>query len=299
MSHAKSHFQNRTEAHSRQIAWNGLQLSLPSKWDVIVSAPRHLLIEQDFKPVVEIRWELDGPATVEHVVKSLRKSADKSSRDTIGKIPLPKEFSALATKRGASGLSWNSEASLNCLLWTCKNTNATIICRLFDACKVSTSRIIDLLLTITFQKSETTSQLWSVQDFKLSVPSSFQFVDYTFAPGLTRLAFQNRNMNLQICRLAPALERLASHPLKSILAALQGDVDAGEVIQDEPMLLETCSYPTLIQQLRMRLKRNKPFQWGRIWHVEEHNRILALTAESIRPFELDTVHEICSQYEII
>lgn len=151
---------------------------------------------------------------------------------------------------------------------------------------------------ITFPNSINDSQLWAIQDITISLPSVFQFRDYTFAPGLTRLAFHSTQIHLQVCRLAPARERLAAHSLRDILENLQGETIADAILQNQPAVFETVTSPSLWQQMRMRLKRSKPFQWGKIWHVEESNRILAVTAESIRPIELDTVHKICKQYEI-
>ncbi len=273
-------------------------MSLPAGCDVIVSAPRHLLIEQEFKPVAEIRWE-PGGHSIESILKAVRKSTSKLSHDTLCEIPLPDAFKCLTDDRHAKGLSWTGEKKLDCLFWKCKRTDTTLICQIFRQNKVTPSSLVDFLISIKFTEPENGNQIWSVQDFKLTIPADFQLKDYTFAPGLTRLAFHNHDMNVNICRLAPARERLAAHPLKEILHTLQGKVKTTDVLENTPDVYESGNFPTLWQQLRVRLQRNKPFQWGKIWHLEKHNRILAITAESNRPLELDTVHKISAQYEII
>lgn len=57
----------------RTIGWNGLTLSCPEKWETIVSGKRHLLFEEDFAPIFELRWQNNNKSSADSILRNLQK----------------------------------------------------------------------------------------------------------------------------------------------------------------------------------------------------------------------------------
>lgn len=279
----------------RQIGWNGIVFSVPADWEVIVNGPKHILVEHDFRQILEIRWERSGPQTAEVAVNRITKSVSKISGTEATRVELQKPFCQLKKLKNAKGLSWGNDQQLSAISWLSENEEILFVCHLHHCSGIAVQPVAKLLESIQLQTAG--NHLWSIQDFRLELPQSCNFIDYTLAPGLTRLGFCDNDIHLQFCRLAPASERLATHSLSEILNALQGKIDNSEVIQSNDSIVEHMNSPSTIQQILARLRRKRPFQWGRIWHLSEHNRLLAVTAESIRPININTVHQYCLNYE--
>ncbi len=281
------------------ISWNGLQCALPRSWEVIVSGPCHLLIEHDFHPVMELRWEQAGDNINTDIFEIIRRSFAKTTDTVITKVVLPKEFSPLTQQYTLIPVSWEPGNRLNGLLWQCSLCGTVIFCNIAAHPNISWAQLEPVLNSICCHSESDEAAFWSIQDFQLHIPRSFSFSDYTFAAGLSRLAFHGDDLDLQLCRLAPAAERLSGNSLSQLLSTLQGDLVNEEILTNTATLHERKNAPHTAHQLLTRLRRRNPFCWGRIWHNEKANRILAVTAESKRPIDLKTVHSISSRYEIV
>lgn len=287
-----------TPASKRRIGWNGLTLTLPISWEVIVSGESHLLIEHDFKPVAEIRWEKVEEWSQDNIFETIRRSFATSEKD-VQRISLPKPYAALAHQHRAAGFSWNGEKQLSGLLWQCAICDTVVFCHLFRHPETGSAEVASMLESVHCHLDNGAQPFWSIQDIHLTLPRSFRFSDYTFAAGLSRLAFNDGDLYLQFCRLAPAVKRLEKNPLVQLLDTLQGGLVPEEILADSPQIYECRNRPSASQRLLTRLRRQRPFRWGRIWHDAPHNRLLSVTAESVRPIDLNTVHRICAHYEII
>jgi hypothetical protein len=285
--------------NTRDIRWNGLQCTLPQPWDVIVSGPCHLLIEHNFQPVIEIRWEQVASSSGKDFFEIIKSSFARTTETTITKVDLPKDYSTLARQHTPTAVSWEPGVSLNGLLWQCSFCDTVIFCHLIPHPDISPAHLAPVLESVCCHTEKDEPAVWSIQDFQLQIPNFFSFSDFTFAAGLSRLAFRSDTLHLQFCRLAPAAERLRGNSLCQLLNTLQGDLFNEETLINTPALHERKNTPHTAHQLLTRLRRRNPFCWGRIWHDKETNRILAVTAESKRPIDLNTVHSICSHYEIV
>jgi hypothetical protein len=283
----------------RHRGWNGLRCTLPEFWDAIVSGPFHLLIEHDFHPVMEIRWEQVTDNSNKDLFEIIRRNFARTTETTITKVDLPKEFSALAQRHTLTTVSWEPSGRLNGLLWQCSSCSTIIFCNITPHPDISLAQLRPVLESVCCHPENEDLAFWSIQDFQLHIPRSFSFSDYTFAAGLSRLAFRGDGLHLQFCRLAPATERLRGNSLSQLLSTLQGDLVDEETLMNTPTLHERKNMPHTAHQLLTRLRRRNPFCWGRIWHNVEANRILAVTAESKRPIDINTVHSISSHYEIV
>lgn len=285
-------------AGQRLIGWNGLHLTLPVSWEIMVKGPRHLLVESDFAPVLEIRWDTGGNDSLDDIIATARQRFADVQPD-VRRICPPESFAALSANTDIAWLSWHGENHPDGLLRQCPDCGTVILCRLFHHRHGMASRIAEVLASVQCHPHPGASPLWSIQDFQLSLPPGFAFIDSTFAAGLSRLAFSGNGLYLQFCRLAPAAARLAAYSLPQLLGTQLGGPLPEDIITNSLMIYECRNKPSTSCRLLSRLRRARPFRWGRIWHDAPHNRLLTVTAESTRAIDLNIVHELCLSYEIV
>lgn len=284
---------------TRQRGWNGLQFTLPEGCEDIVSGARHLLIEKDFLPVMEIRWELPegkkSTASVKSVVRQLKKSSPDNFRETTP----PQYIAEFARKKAVYSLQTDGAGDEISLIWQCTTCRTLILCRVYSQRAVSRNDIATTLQSISCHQQNDTPALWSVQDFRLHIPTGYHLDSYSFQAGLTRLLFKDKIARILFCRMAPASDRLADMSLERLLCSLHDrlSIDNIEVCTENTANVSTS--PSLMAQILLRLKRQKAFCRGMIRHDQASNRILALITESNRPIEQEFIQAIFSQYEII
>ncbi len=283
---------------TRLIGWNGLQFHLPLTWEVIVSGPCHLLIEYDFAPVLEIRWHTGGNSTPENIFETTRRHFS-STKSNVSKITIPKPYAIFAKRNGVTAVSWHDDNHLDGLIWQSEVSRTVIFCHLFRHTEASSKEVTALLESLQCNVGIPVPCTWSIQDFTLNLPTGFRYIDSTFKAGLSRIAFTNDNLQLQFCRLAPAATRLTTNSLPQLLSTLLGDVSMDETLIDKESLHECQNNPSTFRQFLSRMRKQRPFHWGRIWHDSQNNRLLSLLAESKHPISLNTVHNLCTHYEII
>jgi hypothetical protein len=281
---------------SRRLAgWNGLQFSHPVDWEVIVAGPRHLLIEHNLSPILEIRWEPGGKSSSEQVIQAATSRLAEKKR-TVQKIAPPALFQSLELG-DLSGLSWHADHALDGLIWQCPACATVLFVHLHRQTEPTAVGL--LLQSLRCHQAALEDGLWSIQDFRLTLPPEFTFVDHTFAAGLSRLAFAGRDLRLQFCRLAPATDRLTRNTLGELLTSMLGNRDRTELLTDSPTLCEIRTNPTAARRLVARLGRKPVFQWGRIWHKQQQNRLLTLIVESNRPLHPANGDHLAQRYEIV
>ena len=296
----------------RRIGWNNIQLELPSGWETIVSGDRNLLIEQNFKPLIDLRWEKDNSGRdLSDVFLSIQNVLGKRSGCPVDKVDVPDELARLASQTGCIAFSWaatagpqcqDSEQKINGVLWRCPDCDTIVIGQLYNHPTIGLNALVSALASIRCHQDDadaSDSSYWSIQDIKLTLPASCRMSAHSFQAGLTRLTFQENDMQLHFCRLAPARQRLQQGPISQLLTNLLGKDSEYQGLHESSHLYECISSPPLTQQMLKRLKRQHPFRWGRIWHDEGSNRLLSVIAESSHPIDLEKVHRLCDKYEII
>ena len=281
----------------QQIAWNGALITIPVSWEPHVAGVRHLIFEKDFQPLAEIRWE-DGSKYHERNFSTVLKKFKKQTATKIydGKpqkqwLPFDKIFETLC-------YTSTDGHTIDGGIWFCLKSKTLILFQLFPAKSEKSFKILSFLSTLSFldRKQETE---WRIQDFSLVTPPLFTLSSYTFAPGLTRLSFTAPDLDVQICRLAPADSRLAIQSLEQILLTLAGLSKVPAEIIEESYACKAQRSPTIWQQIRLRLRREKPFADAKLWHDTSSNRLLAVVLSSRRPIPTDLIETLCQHYEII
>jgi hypothetical protein len=257
---------------------------------------QHLVFEEDFEPVLQIRWKNIGNLTDKSWSKKSSEwwhNLDLTSREAT----LPPELGTLNTTftyvryyRGKGPM----ESGGICY---CRHCNTVIIFQQLSTTGSAIEKIAKALCSISCHGDDQT--LWKIQDFTLKTPAETHLTDYTFKAGLSRLSFSANNYSLQVCRLGQAATRLAKESLESILFTLAGTRELQIDLASDDMTCHASRCPGLVKQVLLRMRKEKPFIESRIWQVPEHDRLLACFISSTRPISEGDVNYSYETFKIV
>ncbi len=282
---------------TRIIAWNGSKIQVPESWEVRISGHSHLIFEHDFEPLIEIRWEKGNNPTKQYQAV-LQKFFKDSSAERCRK-KLTEHWQQLDLQYEWTAYSQGGSKTLDGGICRCRSCNSLVFFHLFTRVRLQELQAALCLCSFRCHNESNADVLWSIQDFTLVTPSSYLLTDFTFAAGLTRLSFSAPYTTLHICKLGPASTRLSQQSLKQILIILSGVSELTTKESEDNCVLESFRTPSIPQQIKLRLRREKPFVWAKIWHDLKSDRLLAVVLNSTRPLHQETAQLICKRYEII
>lgn len=283
----------------RQLCWNGLHLKTPGDWQSIISGSRHILFEKDFQPVLEIRWEQSTHQPWHEQLLRISNRLTAELGKTVTAIRPPKQFTRIGRHFTFTFLSWQKDDIPNAALCLCPTCNTLVFIRFLDQSLSFLPLLAEVLETLRCHEEKSTSTEWRIQDFSLRLPPTFALDTFKMAAGLTSISFTDSSLSLKVYRLAPAGEHLHRQTLPEILSRLHDWKQQQLLCHDSENTCDCTSRLNTCQQLLFRLHRKKPFFWSRIWHLPEHNRLLAMVFESSRPIPPDQPATLCRQYEIV
>lgn len=278
----------------RTIGWNGLTLSCPEKWETIVSGKRHLLFEEDFAPIFELRWQNNNKSSADSILRNLQKQTGLRRQEHISTnwpqldklyeiIPLTAEQSN--EQRGA--------------LLTCRQCRTSFLLYFFHAHSMQHPELQQVLSSLSCHSPEKGDTLWSIQDFRIRLPHSYQLSSHSFAAGLTRLTFKDSSLTMHLCRLAQASLRLQTTSLSDLMILLSGIPVLKQEISQKSHAVRHSNYPSIFRQILTRLKRKPPFHKMILRHHPEYDRLTGLFFEDKKPIPKEQVNTILDSYEIL
>lgn len=276
---------------SRTTGWNGIQLNIPVKWETIISDHCHLLFEQDLEPILELKWQrgFGGKKKLDTVINNLQNEfGDRNC--TVDKKRWSARFPGLQTVF----CSWAGEEQVSILLLSCPECETIFLCRFLQPAP-DKEQLFEILQTLQCHNQQDDT-LWSALDFSFAVPKELQLKTFSVAAGFTRLTFEHGKRQLHLCRLAPASQRLKDTKLEDILAKLVGAEDT--IQKTDHQYTELYTTPSILIQIRRRLKRVKPFKYGRLWHDQETDRLVGFCLEDISPIPSTLVQHLYDNHEI-
>lgn len=266
------------------IRWNHLHLDIPHHWDVIVKDRRHLILENNLKPIAELRWQppgkYSGPTGVEKIARQLApgKSCSKKEGPTES-LPasLRKEF-AVET----FALDHSAEDTVHLL--TCKSCATNLLIRVYGELQQSFQPYPFVLDSLNCHPDPTESARWQIQDFFFSLPDGFELERSSFRFGLTTLWFKSGDAELRLCRLAPASQHLQQNSFAALFQSFCGARPENQMGAD-PSTLHYGYTPKLVEYLWGRIRRKKLYQASSFIHFPHHDRILGYSICSKNPIE--------------
>ncbi len=280
----------------KETGWNGLQFQCPQTWDVIVSGEHHLLFEEHFTPVLELRWHAATNAdisSVKTILHNLRKDNSLIPAKT-----LPTAWLNVSHEYDFYLLLEKTEKKPRAALLNCKTCGTSLLFYFFEALPPTHTAITTLFSSLCCHKKGTGKTVWAIQDFRFSLTDQYQLDTYNFGAGLTRISFTHGSLILHICRLAPASQRLQATSLVQLLMIL-GDVeiDEQEIVMTENMISHS-KHPSIFKQILDRFKRKLPFHEMILRHHHECDRLTGLFIFDKKPIPETCAEEILDSYEI-
>ncbi len=282
----------------RDISWNGIRLRYPKRWEASISAATHILFEDDFHPVLEVRWQKKEKKDRQSNAARLQKIATESGLDTLD--VLPPHWKKLSRQYALKLLGCKDSKTAKAAILLCKECGCTILLYFFDIADNHLQPAINSLLPSIRCHDSTGSEtsLWAVQDFQITLPKSFILSGHNFGAGLTRLSFTDSGLTMHLCRLAGAAERLRSSSMCDLINLL-GDLNISEEeLSISGDILSHSASPSILQQIRIRLKRKLPFHRVSLRHHPESDRLTGLFFFDKKPIPEDLNNTILNSYEI-
>ena len=280
------------------IGWNGITLRCPGQWETTISEVKHLVFEEDFKPVFELRWQQEKRHNTRSIKATLQKIAEETGLLILN--ALPPHWQTLEERYGLKLLADPKSKELKAAVMICKECGTTLLLYFFQnpalRHRLELRQVIESISCHKQNKKDLT--LWSIQDFKILLPDNFILSGYNFGAGLTRLSFINSGMTMHLCRLAGASQRLEKESMLNLMNLL-GDLEIGE--EDAQYLKESVihhSSPSIFQQIRSRVKRKAPFHHVILRHHPEYDRLSGLFFFDKKPIPETLSRSIIKSYEI-
>lgn len=283
----------------REIAWNGVRFSTPAAWEVAKIGPRYLLLADQGEPALEIKWErIKGRFSHQTALRRLK----SLHRDTIQESPLPEEWEKILGDFTVKGFTWQAGArgGRGVILHCPACGNATLIqffLNFSDSNHETCRRVL-----ASFQDHSMDSPVrWSIFDIRAEIPADYRLVRYRFEAGRFEMQFGSKGQQITLYRWGPASALLA-----------KGDLIAFAVktirIHQSGWHSLTCTGHPAVQSERSvpggpwarcwgRMTGKPHFQWFRLWHLVEKNRVLGVGASGYKIFQSEMLNRICTQYE--
>jgi hypothetical protein len=283
----------------REIAWNEIRFSTPAEWEVAKIGPRYLMLADQGEPVLEIKWEgIKGRFSHRTALKRLK----SPHRDTVRENPLPEEWEKALGDFTVTGFTWRAEAKggRGAILYCPSCGKATLI-QFFRNILTADSETCRRVLSSFRDHSQDNRVRWAMFDVRAEIPAEYRLVRYRFEAGSFEMHFVSKRQRIALYRWGPA-SALMTHGGLSEFAA-----KTIRIRQSEWRLLTWSGHHAvqweksvsggLWARCRERMMGNPHFQWFRLWHLIQENRILGVGAGGDQAFPSEWLNRICTQYE--
>ncbi len=279
------------------IHWNGIFLDIPHNWDVIVKDTRHLILETDLKPVLEIRWQSGASG---NAARNFEKIAARLSRD--GEAPRSEHTDPISTALQKSFHPKRFDpiqaVSDSVLLLTCTSCSTAILVKLYDASREKLSAHPFVLDSLRCHANAHERQQWRIQDFYFHIPDGFELKSASFRLGLNTLFFTARRTELTFFRMAAAAQHIQGSSLAQLFASLCSAPSVDQVEKG----LSTLHYhyiPGPVEKIWSALRRKRVYRLASLSHFPDADRILGYSISSRCPIENELNSAIENGYGII
>lgn len=285
------------------IAWNGIQLSIPSTWKIGRIDARHLLFDGQSGPAMEIKWgSVKGRFSHRSHLKKLTAQQKHLPDKTLAEWHLPGTWENALSGYVSKGFSWQSdkENGRGAILF-CPACKTAIMFQIFNIKDAVNDKTTLKMLKSLCDHRRDDQTAWAVFDINALLPKTFRLNRHQFKPGSYELTFSNKFQTIQLFRWAPASVFLSHTSLaqftENILNINQQNL-ASESASEHPAVEWRANIITGWQNRLYWFKRKPAFHWARVWQVPEKNRILGIRIDSKKPFNSKIMRDICANYVV-
>ena len=286
----------------KQVGWNGIRFKTPQPWEIGRLGPRHLILEDDTGPVMEVKWSpVKGHFSHGVHLKRLVASQSGKPKGRLAEWFLPPPWEKALAGYETRGFLWQSPNSSGrgAILFCPTCRNATLIQFFGDSSTKNEKRWLSVLRSFQDHRQDG-RMFWSVFDIRAILPDSCALLHYRFEAGKYAIEFRDGRQHIHLQRWAPAAVILNGRDLTWFSRTLP-EFAVGQPFQpktDDSKTVEwSISPPGRWRRMICRLKAKPSYFWFRIWHLEDKNRILGVRAESKHPLDFQFLTQICAGYE--
>ena len=285
----------------KDIAWNGIHLSVPSTWEIGRIDTRHLFFDHQTGPAMEIKW---GPVKGRFSHRSHLKKLIARQKRGPGRIfeewHLPSPWEKALSSFKAKGFSWRSgsENGRGAILF-CPFCKTALMFQVFNIAGHTTDEaLLNMLKSLRDHRNDDQTA-WRVFDIHALLPKAFKLGRYQFKPGKYELEFSDRYHTVKLFRWAPASAFLSQTDLSQFAAntlELNPEILIRTSFLEHPAVEWRSNPKAGWHNWLYRFKRKPVFHWLRVWHVVKKNRILGTRLDGKKPLGEDMVMDICVNY---
>ena len=288
----------------KEIAWCGTRYEIPADWQLSQIGIRYLAIEDEFGPVMELKWApVKGQFSHTTHLKRLTALQNRQLRKSIKPVQLSTEWADALSEFNVSAFSWHSDSAhgRGVLLYCSTCRNAALVQFFQKDPHQDQTVATDILKSIRDHRSDG-QNLWAAYDIRALVPQTYELKSYRFEAGQYKLDFAEGHQHVILYRWSMASVLLDKQDLaqfaKTVASFGRTQPVAGTI--DGHDMVEWSTSPTNSWQRRLSpFKRNTSYCWMGLWHLEAKNRILGVRAEGKKPLDPAVLDYICSHYEIV
>jgi len=287
----------------KEFAWNGIRFLAPAAWQVGRIGARHLMLEEESGPVLEVKWgRVKGGFSHQAHLRRLGVLHGRELGKSVKHCPLPIAWEKALGKYEATGFSWRGETirGMGVLLYCPTCQNATLI-QFYQKGVNQQKKIPERLLASFRDHRQDNEVIWSLFDIRATIPEKFRLVRHRFEAGEFELAFASEGQKITLHRWGPASILLGDHNLvefaRTVLSHHQGEPYPVTVVGDKTVEWSVKPSRTRWVPWWSWIRAKSSFQWVRLWHVEGKNRILGVRAEGKKGVDPRFLERICAGYE--
>jgi hypothetical protein len=289
---------------STPIAWNGISLSIPAGWQLGRLDNRHLVFQENGTAVMEIKWNrIRGRFSAKSQLKRLTAVRNRRTKVGVTSWSPPAEWAKALEGHQVDGFEWDTQdiGGRGVVLYCPVCRTASLIQFFIRHSQPLPDHFVTILDSFRDHRDDGL-MLWSLFDIRAELPEGYLLAEHAFKPGNFTLAFTDRRRSLTLFRWAPAAALLGDQPLDVFASAAIGLTAA----QFTPNTIG--GYPGVQWHIAKNAQKPWPlgriggapsYRQGRIWHVDDRNRILGVSLADTRPMADDHLSEICASYEIV
>ena len=285
-----------TPANGKEIAWNGIRFVVPAAWEPGRIGPRHLVIESEAGPAMEIKW---GPVKGRF---SRRSHLRRLSKLTLARGAAlrewspPQDWKQALTRFECTGFAWEAggEAAVGAILH-CPACRTASVIQFFQSPGRSRAAGPAVAVLRSLQDHRDDGRVaWAVFDILALLPSGLALVRHRFEAGRFFLEFRDRRRSISLFRWAPAAVLLRDRDLSRFAetaAGFDGMQFRATAVAGEQAVEGRERTAGVARRLAAALGL-RPVRTARIWHVPDRNRILGIVVEgrfAIDPAVMETV----------
>jgi len=292
----------------KTVAWNGISMRVPSKWEVSSLAKSYLQLDDGTGPVLELKWQqLRGVFSHQDHLKKLARHSRSVPGLNFQQTSLPDEWRQALRHFETQCFEWQGgEINGKGVVLYCPASQQASLLQFYQTRGLADSKVHLGVLDSFRDQCEEDMVRWSLFGLNAVMPKSFELVRYRFEPGHYQLEFKDRQECVDLNRWGPADLLLRKSDLRHWFekkceelnwcrsAAIQE-----RAYQGKPALYgKSRGSDSLAVRLWARISRKLPNVWIRIWHLYSQNQIMGVAARSLKSLDEHLLEEICRNYDM-